>query len=40
MTETVIETHELTKEFVRDEFHVVALEGRRHRASHEANSSR
>src|SRR6202158_2955558 len=25
MTETVIETHELKKEFIRDEFHVVAL---------------
>ena len=25
MAETVIETHQLTKEFVRDEFHVVAL---------------
>src|ERR1700692_969507 len=25
MNQTVIETHELTKEFVRDEFHVVAL---------------
>ena len=25
MAETVIETHQLTKEFIRDEFHVVAL---------------
>ena len=25
MAETVIETHQLTKEYVRDEFHVVAL---------------
>src|SRR5574340_1784070 len=25
MAETVIETHRLTKEFIRDEFHVVAL---------------
>src|SRR6266404_7291451 len=25
MAETVIETHHLTKEFIRDEFHVVAL---------------
>ena len=25
MPETIIETHQLQKEFVRDEFHVVAL---------------
>ena len=25
MTETIIETRNLTKEFIRDEFHVVAL---------------
>ena len=28
MEETVIQTRDFTKEFVRDEFHVVALEGR------------
>jgi len=25
MSDVVIETHQLTKEFIRDEFHVVAL---------------
>ena len=40
MSETVIETRNLTKEFVRDEFHVVALQGRRHLRSTRANSWR
>ena len=40
MSETVIETRNLTKEYVRDEFHVVALKDVEPRDPARANSWR